>query len=142
MALRFVLSNPAVSTACSGMNRMEQLDQNAQTVREFDPASGAFEAMCAGLDRLRATLGERFCTGCRYCLPCPREVDIPQHMDIYRNWKCFGLRAWALSALKGVPEAQSAIRCNECGACEEKCPNTLPIRATLQELAAEAGLGE
>ena len=138
MALRFVLSNPNVSTACSGMNRMEQLDQNVKTVREFEPGSADFETMCEGLDRLRATLGERFCTSCRYCMPCPQGVDIPLYMEIYRNWKSFGLAGWPQSRLKGIPEAQSAARCNECGACEKTCPNTLGIRDVLRELRGTA----
>jgi predicted aldo/keto reductase-like oxidoreductase len=53
------------------MNRMEQLEQNVRTAKAFDPGSDDFDAMCAGLDRLRATLGDRFCTMCRYCQPCP-----------------------------------------------------------------------
>lgn len=136
MALRFVLSNPDVSTACSGMNRLEQLDQNVRTVREFEPGADDFKAMSAGLDRLRATLGERFCTNCRYCMPCPQGVDIPRHMEVQRNWKCFGLDGWPRNGLKAIPEAQSAARCNECGECEQKCPNQLGIRDTLRELRA------
>ncbi|MFA6568728.1 MAG: aldo/keto reductase [Victivallales bacterium] len=136
MALRFVLSNPNVSTACSGMNRTEQLQQNVKTVKEFEPGSCDFGAMCEGLDRLRVTLGDRFCTGCRYCMPCAQGVDIPRHMDIYRNWKCFGLGAWAADAVKGVPEEKSASKCNECGVCEGKCPNTLEIRKMLRELVS------
>jgi predicted aldo/keto reductase-like oxidoreductase len=139
MALRFVLSNPNVSTACSGMNRMEQLDQNVKTVRDFDPATSDFEALCAGLDRLRAAWGNRFCTNCRYCMPCPSGVDISRHMEIHRNWKGFGLDAWARAALRGIPEDKRMAKCNDCGACEEKCPNTLPIRATFKELRALAG---
>jgi len=137
MALRFVLSNPDVSTACSGMNRMEQLDQNVRTVKEFDAATGDFGAMCEGLDRLRASLGERFCTACGYCKPCPQGVNIPRHMDIYRNWKCFGLEAWARNTLGSMPADQSAAHCDQCGACEKKCPNTLEIRAALKELLQE-----
>ncbi|MFA6291896.1 MAG: aldo/keto reductase [Victivallales bacterium] len=134
MALRFVLSNPNVSTACSGMNRTEQLLQNVKTVKEFEPGSCDFGSMCEGLDRLRATLGDRFCTGCRYCMPCAQGVDIPRYMDIYRNWKCFGLGAWAADAIRKVPEEKSALKCNECGVCEGKCPNTLEIRKMLKEL--------
>ena len=134
MALRFVLSNPDVSTACSGMNQMEQLEQNVKTVREFDAGSHDFEGMCEGLEKLRASMGERFCTMCRYCMPCPQGVDIPQHMEVYRNWKCFGLSDWPRRGLKGIPEAQSAARCNECGACEKACPNKLGIRVMLREL--------
>ncbi|MDD5673793.1 MAG: aldo/keto reductase, partial [Chitinivibrionales bacterium] len=56
MALRFVLSNPGISTACSGISTLEMLEQNVRTVNEFDPLkaagsaseSGSFEQMCAG----------------------------------------------------------------------------------------------
>lgn len=140
MALRFVLANPHVSTACSGMNRLEQLAQNVRTVRESEPGATDFAAMCAGLDRLRTTLGERFCTTCGYCKPCPRGVDIPRHMEIYRNWKCFGLGDWARKAVADMPGAQSALNCDACGACEGKCPNELKIREILQELLSHAGL--
>lgn len=135
MALRFVLANPNVSTACSGMSNLAMLEENVRTVHAFDPAKDAdFEKMCAGLDRLRATLGERFCTACRYCLPCPQKIDIPRYMELYRNWKCFGLDDSVKAALKGIPADQSAANCTECGICEDKCPNHLSIRAMLKEL--------
>ena len=134
MALQFVLSNPDVSTACSGMNTLEQLEQNVRTARTFDPQAGRFEAMCAGLDRMRDALGEKFCTTCRYCMPCPHGVDIPRHMELYRNAKCFGFDTWADTALAAIPEAQSAAQCTDCGICEEQCPNDLAIRATLRQL--------
>jgi predicted aldo/keto reductase-like oxidoreductase len=136
MALRFVLSNPDVSTACSGMHTLEQLEQNVSTVSGFDPASAEdFAAMCAGLDRLRQVLGDRFCTWCRYCMPCPKEIDIPKHMNIYRNWKCFGLAEWARRELASVPAEKSSRACTDCGVCEKKCPNTLEIRKIWKELA-------
>jgi predicted aldo/keto reductase-like oxidoreductase len=135
MALRFVLSNPDVSTACSGMNTIEQLDENVRTACEFDPAEqGDFGAMCEGLDRLRAELGDKFCTGCRYCMPCPEGVDIPRHMDMYRQWKAFGLEDSVKQSVKRMPEAKSLARCTKCGACVEACPNELDVPAMLEEL--------
>jgi uncharacterized protein len=135
MALKFVLSNPNVSTACSGMSTMEQLEQNVKTAGEFEPSESKFGAMCEGLDRLRASLGEQFCTGCRYCMECPSGVDIPRLMHVYNNWKSFGLESWAREELKAVPAEKSAAKCNDCGACEKKCPNVLPVRARFKELA-------
>ena len=136
MALRFVLSNPDVSTACSGMNAMEQLEENVRTVREFDPDQAQFQEMCGGIDRLRESLGEGFCTACGYCMPCPQGVNIPRHMCTHNNWKAFGLEEAARDILKGIPEDQSAGLCDECGECEEKCPNSLSVRESLKELVA------
>jgi len=134
LALRFILANPDVSCACSGMSTVEMLEQNVKTVKEFDPEAADHEAMCAGLDRMRASLGEKFCTNCRYCMDCPQGVDIPRHMGLWNNWKTWGLEDWTRQEMGRIPEARQATHCNECGECEEKCPNELPIRERLKEL--------
>ncbi len=143
MALRFVLSNPDVSTACSGMTKVEFINQNAQTVKEFDPEkSDIRELMCEGVDRMRLAVGEKICTNCGYCMPCPQGVNIPHHMELYRNWKCFGLNAdpdswpgnWVVNAMAFLGPEQKATNCNQCGDCEKKCPNELPIRDSLAKL--------
>lgn len=141
MALRFVLSNPDVSTACSGMNTMAQLDENVRTAYNFDPAAGAdFGTMCEGLDRLRAELGDKFCTGCRYCMPCPEGIDIPRYMDLYRQWKAFGLEDSVRNSVRRVPAEKSLTRCTKCGACTTACPNDLAVPDMLDELSRLAGL--
>ena len=134
MALRFVLSNPHVSTACSGMNAIEQLDQNVKSVYNFDPASSQFGQMCEGLDKLRAGLGDRFCTSCRYCMPCPQDIDIPKYMGLYRDWKAFGLTDSIAPRVREIGENKNAVRCTACGVCEQKCPNQLKVREILREV--------
>ncbi len=135
MALRFVLANPDVSTACSGMSTLEQLEQNVNTVKAFDPLGDFdFEAACAGLDKLRSRLGNHFCTACGYCMPCPQGVDIPRYMNITQNWDCFGLEDWAREQMEQVPPEKRLSLCNDCGTCEKKCPNNLPIRKILADL--------
>ena len=134
LALRFVLANPDVSAACSGMSDMDMLRQNVKTAFEFDPEKDAdFESMCATIDKLTEKLKGQICTTCGYCKPCPQGVNIPRHMDIYNTWKCFGFEDWAKKSIGGIKEETSASRCNECGACEEKCPNDIPIRDRLRE---------
>jgi predicted aldo/keto reductase-like oxidoreductase len=134
MALRFVLSNPDISAACSGMNTLEQLEQNVRTVKQFEPSQEAFQTMSEAVDRLRQTLGTAICTTCRYCVPCPQGVEIPLYMAEYTNWRCFGLDDWVRGALKRVPPEKSLNRCKDCEACEKKCPNHLPIRQRFKEL--------
>jgi len=134
MALRFVLANPHVSTACSGMNTLEQLEQNVATVGQFAPDENAFAEMCEGLDRLRTALGERFCTACRYCMPCPQNIDIPHYMNLYREWQAFGLADSAAARAAQVPPEKSAANCRDCGVCEEKCPNQLEVRRIIRSV--------
>jgi len=136
MALRFVLSNPNVSCACSGMSTLEMLEQNVRTVNDFDPQAISFEEMCEGVDRLRSALGDAFCTECRYCHPCPQGVNISRYMQLYNSWKAFGLVEGVRKELAGFPEQWRATNCNECGSCESKCPNNLPIRERLKEMRA------
>ena len=134
-ALQFVLSNPNISTACSGMSTIDMVEENASIARRFDPASGVdFEAISARLDELRQQLDGGICTTCRYCQPCPEGVNIPRYMGEHLNWKGFGLRSWAQNALMRVPDDQSLANCNQCGECEDKCPADLPIRDRLQKL--------
>lgn len=135
MALRFVLSNPNVSTACSGMQTMHHLKQNVKTVNDCDAESGdKFEAMCEGLDQLRAELGDKFCTGCQYCMPCPEGINIPKLMSIYRKWKVYGLKEHARNAYAQIPESENHLVCTECGRCVEECPNDLNVPEILKEL--------
>jgi predicted aldo/keto reductase-like oxidoreductase len=61
-------------------------------------------------------------------------VEIPLYMAEYTNWRCFGLDDWVRGALKRVAPEKSLNRCNECEACEKKCPNHLPIRQRFKEL--------
>ncbi len=138
LALRFVLSNPDVSTACSGMNTLEMLEENVCTAREFDPEEASFAQICEGVDKLREKLGDQFCTACRYCTDCPEGLEIWRLMETWQNWKAFGLEEWACQAIENLSDEKQPARCSACGACEEKCPNDLPIRERLEELAALA----
>lgn len=136
MALRFVLSNPDVSTACSGMNTLDILHQNTEIVKNFDPAtSKSHEEFCEGLEKMIEATGGQLCTNCRYCMPCPKEVNIPHFMNIQKNIDCFGLVQSGKEELKRVNKKHHFKNCNDCGECEKKCPNDLPIRETFKKLA-------
>ncbi len=137
MAIRFVLANPNVSTCCSGMSTFEMLHQNVETVFNFDPENSIkHEEMCEGLDKMIQGTNGELCTDCRYCMPCPRNVNIPYFMNIQKNIDCFGLDKSAKESVSKIAANQSFTNCNDCGECEKKCPNSLPIRATFKKLAA------
>lgn len=139
LALRFVLANPGVSTACSGMGTPAQLAENVATIDAVpEPSEEAHAQMLAVLENFKA-LGDRFCTGCRYCMDCPHGVDIPGNFHLYNLYTVFGLRAHAQGSYAGMEPAKRASACTRCGACEAKCPNQLPI---MEQLAQVQGLFE
>ena len=143
MALQFVLSNPNVSTACSGMNTLEMLEENTSIVKDFDPDKDLdFERICEGLDRMCESLGDKFCTSCGYCLPCPQEIHIPSMMRNYADWQTFGIEEGVQSILRHVEKGEKGpaqwcdvSACTKCGKCEDVCPNKLQISATMGKLA-------
>ncbi len=135
-ALQFVLANPHVSCACSGMNTLEMLAENVDTVNAFQGADHA--RMDAILDEF-AALGQQFCTACGYCMDCPSGVDIPGNFRLYNYAKVYGLLDWAAGQYAGMDPAKRAAACARCGACEPQCPNTLPVMDQLAEVAAALG---
>ncbi|MEN6644619.1 MAG: aldo/keto reductase, partial [Armatimonadia bacterium] len=78
LALRFVLANPNVTIAFSGMNTEQQVRENCAVASREEPLSGAeIEAINQALQD-NQKLAELYCTGCEYCLPCPQGVAIPK----------------------------------------------------------------
>ncbi len=138
-ALRFVLSNPNVSTACSGMNTLSMLHENLETVDNFHGADAAdLRRMDTILDDFQS-LGDAFCTLCGYCKDCPQGVDIPGNFKIFNMAKVYGLHDWARSRYAAMDKDKRADACVQCGECEPKCPNNLPIMSQLKEVAHTFG---
>jgi len=137
MALRFVWSNPAVSTAISGMNHMSQVEENLHTADLAQPLSAQERAqVLAQLEEFKR-LGEKFCTECGYCMKCEQGVDIPRNFHLYNYANLYGLEDWArreYARLEGKAEL-----CTECGVCEPKCPQNIPIIDQLKQVRARFG---
>jgi len=49
--------------------------------------------------------------------------------------KVYGLDEWARREYAGMKEGKRASCCTQCGTCEPKCPNKLPIIEQLEEVA-------
>ncbi len=135
LAMRFVLSNPNVSVALSGMSTMQHVVENLATTSDsvnLPPEDRA--AIEAHLDRLKS-MADLYCTGCSYCLPCPQEVNIPYIFQKYNEARVYGLWEPAREAYNSwrMVQGNRADACIECGECEDKCPQHIPIREQLKE---------
>jgi len=128
VALRFVLGNPAVNVALSGMENETMLRQNIATVESLLAVDGQRlppedpgEAASTAFERMR----KYYCTACRYCLPCPQGVAIPENMTLLINDEVFGLSVESRSQYARMPAP--ARRCTGCQRCLPKCPQKLEI---------------
>jgi len=133
-ALRFNISQPAISAALVGFSSKEQIDQAVSAVENFKPYPATH------IEEVKSHITasfEGFCTGCGYCLPCPASVEIPKMMDAYNQKILDGKDQAIISRLKWhwglTPDVAAA--CLQCGECEEKCTQHLPIRERLEAIS-------
>lgn len=148
IALRFVLANPNVSLALSGMSNLAQLEQNVAVASRDTYLTDVEQDTIAQAARENKRLMELYCTGCKYCLPCPQDVNIPtifETMNLYRVWDLKEHAIATYAKIGKVPwmKGKTAEWCEACGACEEKCPQGLKIIDQLRQchdlLAQKAG---
>jgi predicted aldo/keto reductase-like oxidoreductase len=138
LALRFVLGNPNVDVALSGMSTMTQVEENLATASDPLAISDADRAAVAEhLVRLKR-MADLYCTGCGYCQPCPHGVAIARIFGIYNLGRIYGLwdtakRSYSAIGVPAWDKARKADACVQCGECEKKCPQKIPIRAQLMD---------
>lgn len=143
VALRYVLATPGVACALSGMNTLDQVAENVAVASRKAPLTAKQEAHMLGrLGRIDSE-AKQFCTACGYCMPCDNGVNIPANFGLLNQLRFFGRLDWArgqYARFQGHKDGdRSAAACVQCGECEPKCPNDVPIVAQLEEVAAKLG---
>jgi predicted aldo/keto reductase-like oxidoreductase len=137
LALRFVLKNPHVSVALSGMSTLEQVEENLRVASDSVSLSATDEQLVREhLQRLQK-MADLYCTGCRYCLPCEQGVNIPAIFEQFNLARVYGL--WEhgrRSYRRMLNNKKGADVCAACGECEARCPQNIPIREQLKEAHA------
>ena len=138
-AIRFAASFDGVMMVLSGMSDMQQVCENTDFMRDFQPLSAA---EFAAIDRLCALIRAQDlipCTACRYCTDgCPKHIPIPEIfacMNAWRRYKDPGSAFYYADV--HTAEGGRASECIGCGKCEAACPQHLEIRKFLRDVAAE-----
>ena len=135
-AIRYAASFPQVFMVLSGMSNTEQMEDNISYMKDFVPFN---EAEFAAVEKVREILKSQekiACTACRYCVEgCPKQIPIPDLFACYNTKKRYqewdGTKRYQ-SRTNGVGKASDCIAC---GKCEKVCPQHLPIREHMKELA-------
>jgi len=142
-ALRWVWNHPEVTVVLSGLNRDDHIEEDLRIAGEALPNSLTEDELeiISQVKKTYKRLMKAGCTSCRYCMPCPHGVNIPACFEVYNNLSMFGDRRGSsimyLARVGGTtPDGGAyASMCEECGECEEACPQKLPVRELLQDVA-------
>ena len=145
-ALRWVWNRPEVTVILSGMNRLEQVQENL-SIASTAHANALTEDELLLIQRVGRTYRELMkvdCTGCGYCMPCPSNVTIPLCFEEYNSMHMFGTMEegkfrYALRLSGELVDGQPgyASLCVRCGECIDKCPQKVPIPDMLAQVATE-----
>ncbi len=138
-ALRFVWNRPEVGIVLSGMTEMEHVEENIKIAEQGYPDSLNDKEikLIKEVQNAYKARNKVDCTACKYCMPCPSGVDIPGNFGMLNS-------AFMYDAVQETKKGygffkaskRDASNCEECGQCEDLCPQGISIRKMLKEVEA------
>ena len=143
-AFRFAASQKGVTRVLSGMNSMEQVEDNTETFLHFEPVTDREQEVIEQVTGIIEKTTPIPCTGCSYCTHgCPKDIAIPQYFALFNN----ASRMTGSFSSQNVYYHNTSLKhgkasdCISCGQCEKACPQHLPIRKYLKDVAEKFETG-
>ena len=138
-AIRFAASFPGMMMVLSGMSNMEQMQDNLSYMRDFKPLNETELAAVKKVQEIFHKMNMIPCTACRYCVEgCPQQISIPDLFAIMNTKQLH--HDWNADYYYEdvhTTHGHRASDCLKCGKCEKICPQHLPIRKLLEDVAKE-----
>ncbi len=138
-ALRFAAGFDGIMMVLSGMGDHQQMEDNIACMKDFKPLNDQELDAVHKVCDIFHSMDLIPCTACRYCTAgCPQHISIPDLFAImntkqlYHDWNADYYYSVVHTARGG-----KASDCVRCGKCEKSCPQHLPIRDLLEEVAKE-----
>lgn len=137
-AIRFAAGFPGIRMVLSGMSSLAQMQDNISYMKNFVPLNKRELAAIEDIQEVFNGLHLIPCTACRYCTDgCPQHIAIPDLFATMNSKKLY--KDWNADYYYGIHTGpgRRASDCLKCGKCEKACPQHLPIRQLLEEVAKE-----
>ena len=134
-ALRFAGSHENVKVVLSGVGNLEQMKENCEVFKPFEPMSEEEEKFVLEMANEIKELIAIDCSYCGYCLKeCPAGIPIPDFFELYNSEKMYSLPS--LHAIYGTTAAANApaSACTECESCLAICTQKLDIPTLLKDV--------
>lgn len=136
-AIRFAAGFEGIFMVLSGMSSLEQMQDNLSYMKEFQPLNAEEQEAIQKVCTIFRSMHTIPCTACRYCTDgCPRRILIP---DLF---SCMNAHSAHPKGDSGYYYSEvytkrngKASDCIGCGRCEASCPQHLPIRRLLCDVA-------
>jgi uncharacterized protein len=128
-ALKWVLSNPDVTTAIPGMTDFDQLDLNVKilsdiTITDQEKKDLIIASAEKGL----------YCTGCTICLKsCKNKLPVPDLMRAYMYAYGYSNPAMAQTLLAELGTNDDP--CKECSSCNVKCTKKFDVKEKIADIS-------
>lgn len=136
-AFRWLYDRPEAKVILSGVSTMDQLKDNLQIFQDADCKVMTEEnhELIKQIKGIYHSIVKVGCTACGYCLPCPAGVNIPEIFKVYND---AGLSTWTeygkvFYSLVASNSGKDASNCLECGGCQKRCPQNIPIIDILKQ---------
>lgn len=137
-AIRFTAGFDGVFMVLSGMSNLEQMNDNISYMKDFKPLNDKEMQAVQQVCNVFKSMNLIPCTACRYCVEgCPKKISIPDLFaclntkNLYHDWNADYY--YSIHTKRGG----KASECIKCGKCEFICPQHLPIRNLLEDVAKE-----
>ena len=138
-AIRFAAGFPGMMMVLSGMSSLEQMEDNLSFMKDFQPLNDTELAAIKKVQDIFKGMNLIPCTACRYCTDgCPKHIAIPDLFAVMNTKQLY--HDWNADYYYNnvhTSEGCKASDCIKCGKCEKACPQHLPIRKLLEDVAAE-----
>lgn len=128
-ALKWVLSNPDITTAIPGMTDFDQLDLNVKIMADISITDEEKKDILIA----SAETG-LYCTACSKCIPsCPEKLPVPDLMRAYMYNYGYSSPVMAHSLLEELGTSDNP--CKECVTCKVECTKNFNIREKIADIS-------